>query len=413
VTQRAYKYRFYPTIEQAASLNRTFGSARFIWNKSLAIRIEAWEQRKERISGIDVMRMLTQWKKDPETAWLSDVSAVVLQQTLRDQDQAFKNFFTSCSGKRKGPKVGYPRFKARATARKSVRFVGTAFAYRNGHIFLAKMMSRPLPIEWSRPLPKDARPSSVTVSLDPSGRWFISILCNTDIEVEPQSGESVGIDLGLKTFAILSDETVVEHPSLLRRKEARLKRYQRSLSRKAKGSKNRAKARVKVAKAHAKVSDARRDFLHKASTDIVERFDVIAIEDLNVKGMVRNHSLARSISDSGWGEFRSMLEYKAKWYGKTVVVIGRFFPSSQLCFDCGARNTKLRLADRSWVCGACGTLHDRDLNAARNILAEGHSVLAGNRQRACGAGVGPTVPSGAAAAAMKQELTEMATLKVA
>lgn len=400
MTQRAFKYRFYPTDSQAAVLSRQFGAARFVWNLGLSVRGDTYHETGLRVTTNDLMKMLPLWKE--EFAWLRTVSDVVLQQVLRDQDRAFKNFFDGLKGKR--PRMGCPRFKSRATARKSVRYTRNGFRYRNGHIFLAKM-SKPLPIEWSRPLPEGADPSSVTVSCDPQGRWFISIVVETDIAPLPVTGRAVGVDLGLKTFAVLSDETVIDHPGLLRKKEARLARYQRQMARRRrpKGhapSANYLKAKKKVAKQHAKVADARRDFLHKASTDIVRTYDVIVIEDLAVKNMVKNRHLAKSVSDSGWASFRSMLDYKAQWYGKRLVVIDRFAPTSKTCSDCGEKNNKLALSDREWACTDCGTLHDRDLNAAKNILAAGLAVTA------CGEDVRRAEDVSFGATSVKQEPIE-------
>lgn len=417
VMQRAYRFRFYPDGCQERLLLRHFGAARYVWNWGLAARKEAWDSRQERVTGVDLMRELTKLRNSPETRWLSEVSATVMQQVLRDQDKAYKNFFDGLKGKR--PRMGFPRFKARATARKSLRYTRGEFTYKNGNIYLAKLRDKPLNITWSRALPGGASPSSLTVSLDSAGRWHVSILVEENLDTLPGTGGAVGIDLGLKTFAVLSDESVIEHPKLLRSKEVRLRRYQRRLSRCEKGSKNRAKARIKVAKHHAKVADARRDFLHKASTAIVRQYDVIAIEDLAVKNMVKNHSLAKSISDSGWGQFRVMLEYKAAWYGKKVIVIDRFAPTSKTCSDCQTINQKLHLSDRTWVCLGCGTLHDRDLNAAKNILAAGHAVAKAQAlSKACGEDVRPKKTLRVSSrkgrqTSVKQEPTEKATLKVA
>jgi putative transposase len=227
----------------------------------------------------------------------------------------------------------------------------------------------------------DGSPSTVTVSRDAAGRWFVSMLFEDAVEPLPATGAVVGIDLGLKHFAVTSDGDKIDHPALLRKKEKRLARYQRQMARKAKGSANRDKARRKVAKQHARTADARRDFLHRTSTEIVRTYDVIVVEDLAVKNMVRNRSLAKSISDSGWGEFRQFLTYKAEWYGKRVVVIDRFTPTSKVCSECGHLLAYLSLGTRHWTCPGCGTLHDRDINAAKNILAAGLAV------EACGAGV--------------------------
>jgi putative transposase len=384
MAQRAFKYRVYPTDTQVALLSRQFGSVRQVWNLGLSVREDTFKETGLRATTNDLMKMLPLWKE--EFPWLTKASDVVLQQTLRDQDQAFTNFFDGLSGKR--PRMGFPRFKARATARKSVRYTKNGFRYRNGHIYLAKTQ-KPLPIEWSRPLPSDAQPSSVTVSLDASGRWHISILCDMNINHGPSTGAMVGIDLGIKTFAVLSDGEDITHPKLLAKKEARLKRYQRRLSRCEKGSNNRNKARIKVAKQHAKVADARRDFLHKTTTELVRTYDVIAIENLSVANMVKNHKLAKSISDSSWGVFRTMLEYKAKWYGKQVVVIDRFHPSSKLCNNCQWKNNELTLSQREWVCKNCGTLLDRDVNAAKNILDAGLVLVQQELNKACGEDVRP------------------------
>ncbi len=359
-------------------------------NRALALRTQAYESDGARLSGEDMINMLPAWKKDPDMAWLGEISSVVLQQALRDQDRAFKNFFDSCTGKRKGPRMRYPRFKTR-NSRKSLRYTKAGFTYTNGEIRLAKMLDEPLGIVWSRPLPEGAAPSSVTVSQDAAGRWFISILCEEIITPLTKTDKMVGVDLELKTFAVYSDGEHIEHPKLLARKAARLARYQRSLARKQKGSSNRVKARIRVAKQHVKLADARRDFLHKITTDLVTRFDVVVLEDLHVAGMKRNRHLAKSISDSGWGEFRTLIEYKTQWYGKRLIVIDRWHPSSRLCSTpgCGWKNSHLKLSDRTWVCNNCGTLHDRDLNAAKNIRAAGLAVVQRELDKACGEDIRP------------------------
>jgi len=379
VTQRAYKYRFYPTGEQERAFRRTFGATRKVWNRGLGLRSEAWRERQERVSSYDLIKMLPALKK--ELPYLGEVSAVALQQALLNQDKAFKNFFDGCKGLR--PRVGYPRFKTR-NSRKSFRLVGTALKFEAGRVSVVGFKDAPLNVTWSRPLPAGVKPSSATISLDASGRWHISLLCDETVDELPvaEPARAIGIDLGLKTFAVLSDGTEIAHPKLLAKKAARLARYQRQMSRRQGARKGETqsnrykKAKLRVARQHAKVTDARRDFLHKASTDIVRRYDTIAIEDLAVKNMVKNRRLAKSISDSGWAEFRTQLEYKTDWYGKRLVVIDRFAPTSKTCSECGEKSTKLALTDREWVCAGCGTLHDRDLNAARNILAAGLAVAA-------------------------------------
>ncbi len=277
-TRRAYKYRFSPTPAQASFLGRSFGATRFVWNKSLGIRTAAYASDGTRLCGEDMINMLPAWKKNPDLAWLGEISSVVLQQALRDQDRAFKNFFDSCTGKRNGPKMRYPRFKTR-NSRKSLRYTKQGFTYQNGEIRLAKMMDEPLNIVWSRPLPEGVAPSSVTVSQDAAGRWFMSILCEEIVTPLAKTGKMVGVDLGVKTFAVLSDGEHVEHPKLLAKKAKRLARYQRVAARRKPkpgqaASKNYVKAKTRVAKQHVKVADARRDFLHTTTTDLVTRFGV-------------------------------------------------------------------------------------------------------------------------------------------
>ncbi len=364
-------------------------------NRALALRTAAYERDGTRLFEEDLINMLPAWKKEPDLEWLGEVSSVVLQQALRDQDRAFKNFFASCTWERRGPRIRYPRFKTR-NSRKSLRYTKQGFTYTNGEIWLAKMMDEPLNIVWSRPLPDGVAPSSVTVSQDAAGRWFISILVEEIIAPLAATGKMVGVDLGLKTFAVLSDGEHIEHPKLLAKKAACLARYQRVASRRKpkpgkEASRNYVKAKTRVAKQHVKVADARRDFHHTTTTDLVTRFDVVVLEDLHVAGMKRNRHLAKAISDSGWGEFRTLLEYKTQWYGKRIIVIDRWHPSSRLCSTpgCDWKNSKLKLSERSWTCLECGTLQDRDLNAAKNILAAGLAVIRRELDKACGEDVRP------------------------
>lgn len=374
--KRAYRFRFYPTPEQASELNRTFGCVRFVWNWALDLRTREYRVNGNSINYVALSALLTELKKQPDTAFLSEVSSVPTQQVLRHLQVAFGNFFAK--------RNRYPRFKSRY-GKQSLEYTVNGFRFRDGQLFLAKM-SNPLRIRWSRGIPDEA-PSTVTISRDTADRWHVSMLFDDTVDQLPETGAVVGIDLGLKDFLVTSDGERINHPQFLRKKEQRLGRYQRMMARKVKGSANRIKAKKKVAKIHAQVADSRRDFLHKASTDIVQRYDVIAVEDLAVKNMVKNPSLAKSISDSGWGEFRSQLEYKSEWYGKRLVVIDRWHPSSKLCSDCGHLLRELSLRTRRWTCPFCRTLHDRDINAAKNILAEGLSVAGPTPREACGAGV--------------------------
>jgi putative transposase len=347
-----------------------------VWNRTLDERHRAYATEGKTVGYAETDSALTAMKRLPEFEWLSEVSSVPLQQTLRHQHKAFVAFFAK--------RAKYPRFKSR-NGRQSATYTRSAFSYRDGALKLAKMTG-PLDIVWSRPLPEGTVPTTVTVSRDPVGRWHVSMLVDDPTVLPiPETGRTVGVDLGLKDLAVLSTGEHIPHPRHYQHKEQRLARYQRQMARKKKGSANRAKAKTKVARAHAKVTDARRDFLHKTSTDLIRRFDVIAIEDLNVAGMVRNRSLAKSIATSGWAEFRSMLDYKATWYGRRVVVVDRWYPSSKTCSVCGHLLATLSLGTRHWTCPACGTRHDRDLNAAKNIDAAGRAVA--REGEACGAGV--------------------------
>ena len=370
--KRAFRYRFYPTSGQAAELARTFGCVRLVYNMALQARTEAWTLRHERVNYNTTSAMLTGWKKTDELTFLNDVASVPLQQTLRHLQVAFTNFFAK--------RARYPSFKSKKKSRRSAEYTTSGFRYRDGRLTLAKM-TEPLDIVWSRPLPEGATPSTVTVSQDAAGRWFVSLLCDDVIEPVPAAG-MVGVDAGLDSLLTLSTGEKVVNPRYERADRTRLARVQRELSRKAKDSRNRAKARLKVARVHARITDRRRDLLHKLTTRLVRENQTIVIEDLTVRNMVANHSLARAISDAAWRQFRTMLEYKAGWHGRNLVVVDRWFPSSRLCSTCGVRAERMPLTVRSWTC-RCGQTHDRDVNAARNILAEGLSVTA------CGGGVRP------------------------
>ncbi|WSB35230.1 transposase [Streptomyces scopuliridis] len=386
--KRAFKYRFYPTDAQAAELSRTFGCVRKVYNLALASRTEAWA-RQERVNYNATSAMLTAWKKTEELAYLSEVSSVPLQQTLRHLQTAFTNFFSK--------RAKYPRFKSRKKSRKSAEYTTSGFRFRDGRLTLAKM-SEPLDIVWSRPLPEDAQPSTVTVSQDAAGRWFVSLLVEDPaVQPLPAGGRAVGIDVGLDHLLTLSTGEKIANPRHERRDRTRLAKAQRTLAKKARGDgANRAKARRKVAKIHARIADRRRDGLHKLTTRLVRENQTLVIEDLTVRNMVKNRSLARAISDAAWSEFRSMLEYKAAWYGRDVIAVDRWFPSSRLCHACGTLQDKMPLHVRTWTCD-CGTTHDRDVNAAKNLLAAGLAVSA------CGAGVRPQRRTPGGQSAMKQE----------
>jgi putative transposase len=386
--KRAFKYRFYPTDAQAAELSRTFGCVRKVYNLALAVRTEAWARQK-RVNYNATSAMLTAWKKTEEFAYLNEVSSVPLQQALRHLQTAFTNFFAK--------RAKYPRFKSRKKSRKSAEYTSSAFRFRDGELTLAKM-TEPLDIVWSRPLPGGAVPTTVTVSQDAAGRWFVSLLCeDPSVQPLPATSAVVGIDVGLDHLLTLSTGEKIANPKHERTDRKRLATAQRRLARKAEGDgANRAKARRKVAKVYARITDRRRDHLHKLTTRLVRENQTIVIEDLTVRNMVKNSSLARAISDAAWSEFRSMLEYKAQWYGREVIAIDRWFPSSKLCSICGALQDKMPLNVRTWTCD-CGTTHDRDVNAAKNILAVGLTVSV------CGAGVRPQRSTPGGQSAMKQK----------
>ena len=363
-------------------LNRTFGCVRVVWNRTLAARHQRYAAEGKGTLYAETDRALTAMKRNPELAFLSEVSSVPLQQALRHQHQAFQAFF--------GKRARYPRFKSRR-GRQSAAYTRSAFSMRGGVLWLAKT-SEPLPFVWSWPDVDvtSLDPSSVTVSRDPCGRWYVTM--HVDVpnpEPLPAAGAAVGLDLGVKDFAVTSGGERIPNPRKLERRARTLARYQRRLARCQKGSANRRKAAAKVARAHRKVRASRADFLHRASARLVHGHDVIVIEDLAVKNMVRNRSLARAISDCGWGEFRRQLEYKCERAGRRLIVIDRWYPSSKTCSACGHLLASLSLSTRTWRCPSCGTRHDRDINAAKNILAAGLAVAPDNPGDACGADVRP------------------------
>lgn len=361
---KAYRYRFYPTDEQRQILARTFGCVRYVWNWALATRSEAYKARKESVGFAQLCRGLTGLKKAPETEWLSDVSAVPLQQTLRHQEQAFGNFFEK--------RAGYPKFKKRHH-RQSATYVSTAFSWKDGQLKLAKMKA-PLDIRWSRTFV--GTPTTVIVTKDPADRYFISLRVEERVDEKPSTPHRVGIDLGLDSLVALSTGEKVGHPQFFRKDEARLAKAQRRLAKKKHGSMNSAKARKKVARIHARIADKRQDFLHKLSTRLIDENQVVCAESLRVKNMVKNRHLSKSISDAGWGELVRQLAYKAEWYGRTFVQVDPFFPSTKTCQHCDHVVDTLPLHRRNWTCPGCAAVHDRDVNAANTVLAAGLAVAA-------------------------------------
>ncbi|MFG2940256.1 RNA-guided endonuclease InsQ/TnpB family protein [Streptomyces sp. NPDC048282] len=384
--QLRYSFRLYPDTGQQTALAKAFGCARVVFNDAVRAREDARDAgRPFPTAGQLSRKLITEAKRTAGRSWLGEVSAVVLRQSLRDAETAYRNFFASLKGTRKGRRVGAPRFKSRKDARQSVRFTANArwSITGSGRLCLPKIGA--VKVKWSRTLP--VTPTSVTVVKDAAGRYFASFVIGTDPATDqarmPETDQIVGIDLGLTHFAVLSDGTKIDSPRFLRRAEKKLKKVQKELSRKQKGSKNRAKARLKVARAHAKVSDARREFHHQLSTRLISENQEIAVEDLAVAGLARTKP-AKSVHDAGWASFLSMLEYKAERYGRTLVKIGRFEPTSQTCSTCGVKDGPKPLNVREWTCSACGTVHDRDHNAAINV-----KTAAGLAASACGAPVRP------------------------
>ena len=379
-----YNFRLYPTPGQIQALARIFGCARVVYNDALRTRTEAHDAGLPYVSDAELSARLTAAKATPERAWLNEASSVVLQQSLADLNAAYRNFFSSISGERKGPKIRLPRLKTRKDRRQSARFTANA-RFRvlpDGKLRLPKVGD--VEVRWSRDLPSE--PSSVTVIKDAVGRYFASFVVATDTGADakrfPQTSTDVGIDLGLTAFAVLSDGTVIRSPKFLRRAERKLKRAYRAHGRKQKGSRNQDESRVRLARAHAKVANKRADFCHQVSTRIVRDNQAVYVEDLCVAGLARTR-LAKSVHDAGWSAFTRMLHYKAARYGRVFAKIGRFEPTSQVCSACGVKDGPKPLSVRRWTCAACATVHERDVNAARNILALGRR----ERLNACGGGV--------------------------
>lgn len=362
---KAYKYRLYPNKEQKIYFSKCFGSVRFIYNKMLNEKIEYYKENNKMLNNTPA-----QYKK--EYQWLKEVDSLALANAQMNLDKAYKNFFRDKS-------VGFPKFKSKKNNHYSYttnnnQKIQTIKIIDNKYIKLPKLKST-VRIKLHKQIPKDGIIKSATISKSPSNKYYISILVEQEIKELPKSEFAVGIDLGLTDFAITSDGVKYSNPKWLRKQENKIKKLQRELSRKKKGSKNKTKARIKLAKAYEKITNQRKDFLHKLSSELINENQVICLEDIQVKNMLQNHKLAKAISEVSWYEFRRQLEYKAKWYGRTIVIIDKYYPSSQICSNCGENTGKKSLDIREFDCSYCGKHHDRDINASINILHEGLRIL--------------------------------------
>lgn len=356
----SYKYRLYPNKTQQTLLNKTMGCVRYFWNQQVA----TFNSYDKETNPNPKFKTSTELRNEIE--WMTEVSAAAIQQKEND----FKEYKKQLFSKSRKKKIGLPSFKKKSN-RQSFRLPNPKFSVIGNKIRLEKIGKVRMVVD--RELPT-GKLMSVTVSLNPSGQYFASILIETEIDYKPKTNREVGIDLGIKTFSTQSDGVEISNPKFLSKSQAKLKRLQQHLSKKQKGSNRRNKCKLKIAKLHQKITNRRDWFLHNYSTSLINDYDRIYIEDLNVAGMVKNHKLAGAISEVSWGKFVSMLVYKAEWYGKDVVKVGRFYASSKTC-ECGIKNENLKLSDRVWVCVSCGRVNQRDLLASQNILREGRRSL--------------------------------------
>ena len=373
IVRKAFRYRIYPTTEQEQALTVQFGHARFVWNWALALRKAAYKETGKGIGYYELKRRATALKHQAETKWLQEADSQVLQSKLEDLERAYQNFFAK--------RASFPRFKSKRDDQ-SIRYP-QRFKFDENFTYLPKVGW--VKTKFHRPL--EGRPKNITVSKTKTGKYFVSIQCEVGMVEQTARGGEIGIDLGVKSFLATSEGWKRDNPRHLQQAEKRLKRLQHQVSRRIKGSAGKEKARVLLARQHEKVANRRRDFLQKLSTELVGRYGLIGMEDLNVRGMVKNRRLAKAIATTGWGAFRWMLDYKSEWYGSYVHKVDRFFPSSRTCNRCEHVLDELPLSVREWQCPICGTIHDRDINSAINILNETRAGVA--RSNAGGESVSP------------------------
>jgi len=374
---KAYKFRIYPNSQQEQYLAQSFGCARVVYNHFLRQRIDYYAENGRGLTYIDNASALTQLKKQPEFGWLNDVNSQSLQMSLRNLDTAYNNFFNK--------RAKFPKFKK--TSNKQSFGVPQNFSIHDSVLDIPKCKG--IKVKLHRDI--EGTMKSITISRTPSGKYFASVLCELEIPEPIYSGNKIGIDYGVKAFITTSEGEIIESPNYLRKSEQKLKKLQKALSKKQDNAKNRYKAQKQLARQHEKVSNQRQDFLHKTSKQLVSDNQAIYIESLAIRNMIQNHCLAKSISDSGWNTFVNMLKYKGQWYGCKIIEIDRWFPSSKRCHKCGYINDNLALKDRSWLCPECNTNHDRDVNAAINILIFGRAGIA--RIDACGERSSTPMPS--------------------